>query len=168
MWSRQSFQIVVQDMNVGNRVGASGVLDDQIIDSNIFALLETDSEVRLGQGAEVVADFGVFPRHVDNHRAVGQLPEEFMLVRLQHTHEAEILGRDFTVEVALKDGVRHLVAEDDEAATAGAKQSLHAAFNILMDDLVVLVKDDQYRGNPLEIGHFGCCLLGEKLLESTL
>ena len=65
-----------------------------------------------------------------------------MLVRLQHTHEAEVLGRDFTVEVALQDGVRHLVAEDDETTAAGAKQGLHTAFYILVYALVMLVEDD--------------------------
>ena len=28
LWSRQSLQVVVQDVDIGNRVGASGVFDD--------------------------------------------------------------------------------------------------------------------------------------------
>ena len=129
-------------MDIGDGVGCPGIIDDQVVNPDILALLEADSEVRLGQGAEVVADFGVFPRHVDNHRAVGQLPEVFMLVRLQHTHESEVLGRNLVVEVALQDGVRHLVAEDDETTAAGAKQGLHTAFYILVYALVMLVEDD--------------------------
>ena len=129
-------------MDIGDGVGCPGIIDDQVVNPDILALLEADSEVRLGQGAEVVADFGVFPRHVDDHRAVGQLPEVFMLVRLQHTHESEVLGRNLVVEVALQDGVRHLVAEDDETTAAGAKQGLHTAFYILVYALVMLVEDD--------------------------
>ena len=65
-----------------------------------------------------------------------------MLVGFQHAHEAEILGRDLVVEVALQDGVRHLVAEDDESATAGAEKGFHAALNVFVDAFVVFVEDD--------------------------
>ena len=132
----------MQDVDVGDGVGASGVLDDQVVDADILALLEADSEVRPRQRAELVADFGVLPRHVDDHRAVGQLPEVLMLVGFQHAHKAKVLGRDLVVEVALEDGVRHLVAEDDEPATAGPKQAFGTAFDVLYDALVTLVKDD--------------------------
>ena len=132
----------MQDVDVGDRVGVSGVLDDQVIDGNILALLEANPEVRLRQGAKVVADFGALARHVDNHCAVGQLFKIFVLVGLQHAHEAEVLGRDFVVEVALKYGVRHLVAKDDESATIGAEKGFYAAFNVFVNTLVVLIKDD--------------------------
>ena len=91
-----------------------------------------------------------------------------MLFWFQHAHKAEVLGRNLVIEVALQDGVRHLVAEDDEATTASAEKGFYAAFYIFMDALVVLVKDDQHGVNPLKIGHFGGCLLGEKLLKSML
>ena len=151
-------------MDVGDGVGASGVLDDQVVDADILALLEADSEVRPWQRAKIVTDFGVLPRHVDDHRAVGQLPEVLVLVGLQHAHKAKVLGRDLVVEVALQDGVRHLVAEDDKATAASAKEGLHAAFDILIYAFVVLVEDDQHRVNTLKIWHFGHRLLGEILL----
>ena len=132
----------MQDVDVGDRVGVSWVLDDQIIDGHVFALLEADPEVRLRQGAEVVADFGTLARHVDDHRAVRQLLEVFVFVGLQDAHEAEVFGRDFVVEVALQDGVRHLVAENDEPATVGAEEGLHAALYVFVNALVVLVEDD--------------------------
>ena len=154
-------------MDVGNRIGASRILDDQVVDADILALLETDSEIRFRQRAEVVADLGAFPRHVDNHGAVWQLPEVLMLLGFQHTHEAEVLRRDFVVEVALQDGVRHLVAEDDEAATANAEQGFHTAFDVLVYALVVFIKDDQHRVHALKIGHLGYRLFREKLLEGT-
>ena len=88
-------------MDVGNGVGSTRILDDQVVDGLVFALVEADAEVRLGQGAEVVADFSVFARHVDEYRAERQFLEEFMLVGFQDTHEAEILGCDLGVEVAL-------------------------------------------------------------------
>ena len=153
-------------MDVGDRVGISGVLDDQVINSHIFALLEANPEIRLRQGAEVVADFGALARHIDDHRAVRQFLKVFVLVGFQHAHEAEVLGCDFVVEVALQDGVRHLVAEDDEPATAGAEEGLHTAFYAFVDALVVLVEDDQNGVHPLKIGHLGHCLLGEKLFKS--
>ena len=165
---RQRLQIVVQDVDVGDRVGVSGVLDDQVIDGHVLALLEADPEIRLRQGAEVVADFGALARHVDDHCAVRQLLKIFVLVGLQHTHEAEILGRDLVVEVALQDSVRHLVAEDDEPAAAGTEKGFHAALYVFVYALVVFVEDDQNRVNPLKIGHFGRRLLGKKLLKSML
>ena len=97
-------------MNVRNRVGGTRILDEQVIDALVLALVETNPEVRLRQGAEVVADFGVFACHVDEYVAERQLPDEFMLIGFQYVHEAEVLGRDFTIKVALQDGVRHLVA----------------------------------------------------------
>ena len=129
-------------MDVRNGVGASWVFNNQVIDADIKALLEADSEIRFWQRAKVVADFGILASHVDDHRAVRQLFDEFMLVGFQHTHEAKILWGDFAVEVALKDGVRHLVAEDDKTATANAKQGFHTAFDVFMYAFVVLVKDD--------------------------
>ena len=92
----------------------------------------------------------------------------FVLVGLQHTHEAEVLRRDLVIEVALQDGVRHLVAEDDEPAAAGTEKGFHAALYVFVYALVVFVEDDQNRVNPLKIGHFGRRLLGKKLLKSML
>ncbi len=158
----------MQHVNVGDGVGASRVLDHQVIETCVFALLEADPEVRLRQGAEVVADFGVLPRHVDDHGAVGQLLEVFVFVGFQHTHEAEVLGCDLVVEVALQDGVRHLVAEDDKATATGAEEGLYAALYVFMYAFVVLVEDDQHRINSLKIRHFSCRLLGEKLLQGTV
>ena len=158
----------MQHVNVGDGVGASRVLDYQVIEPCVFALLEADPEVRLRQGAEVVADFGVLPRHVDDHGAVGQLLEVFVLVGFQYAHEAEVLGRDLVVEVALQDGVRHLVAEDDKATATGAEKGLHAALYVFMYAFVVLVEDNQHRTNSLKIRHFSCRLLGEKLLQGTV
>ena len=157
----------MQHVDVGNGVSASRVFDDQIVNADVLALLETDSEIRFRQGAEVVADFGVLSRHVDDHRAIRKLPEVFVLVGLQHTHETEVLRRDFVVEVALQDGVRHLVAEDDEAATANAEQGFHTAFDVLVYALVVFIKDDQHRVHALKIGHLSYRLFREKLLEGT-
>ena len=87
----------MQHVDVGDGVGASGILDYQVIESCILALLKADSEIRLRQGAEVVADLGVLSGHVDDHGTVRQFPEVFVLVRFQHTHEAEVLWRDFIV-----------------------------------------------------------------------
>ena len=120
----------------------------------MLALVETDPEVRLGQGAEVVADVGVLSRHVDNHVAEGQLFDVFVFVGFQHAHEAEILGRDLVEKVALQDSVRHLVAEDDESATVGAEQTFRAAFDVLDDAFVVFVKNDKDGVNSLKIRHF--------------
>ena len=60
----------MQDVDVGNRVGVSGIFDDQIIKPGVFTLLEADPEVRLRQSAEIVADFGTLASHVDDHRTV--------------------------------------------------------------------------------------------------
>ena len=155
-------------MNVRNRVGGTRILDEQVIDALVFALVETDPEVRLRQSAKVVADFGVFACHVDEYVAERQLPYELMLVGFQHVHEAEVLGRDFAIEVALQDGVRHLVAKDDEPASAHAEQTFHAAFDILVDALVVLVKNDENGVNSLKIRHFCSRFLAEKLLQSLV
>lgn len=157
----------MQHVDIGNGVSASRVFDDQIVNADVLALLETDSEIRFRQGAEVVADFGVLSRHVDDHCAVRKLPEILVFVGLQYTHETEVLRRDLVVEVALQDGVRHLVAEDDKAASANAKQGFHTAFDVLVYALVVFVEDDQHRVDPLKIGHLGYRLLREKLLEGT-
>ena len=135
----QGLQVVVEDVDVGNRVGGARILDNQVVDGLVLALVETDAEVCLRQGAEVVADFGVLARHIDKYRAERQLLEELVLVGFQDAHEAEVLGRDFGVEVALEDGVRHLVAEKDKATSVGAKQALNAAFNILDDTFVAFV-----------------------------
>ena len=155
-------------MNVRNRVGGTRILDEQVIDALVLALVETDSEVRLRQGAEIVADFGVFACHVDEYVAERQLSYELMLVGFQHVHEAEILGRDFTIEVALQDGVRHLVAKDDKPATAYTEKAFYVAFDILMDALVVLVKDDENGAKSLKVRHFCRLFLVEKLLQSLV
>lgn len=155
-------------MNVRNRVGGTRILDEQVIDALVLALVETNPEVRLRQGAEVVADFGVFACHVDEYVAERQLSDELMLIGFQHVHEAEILGRDFTIEVALQDGVRHLVAKDDEPASTNTEKAFYAAFDILMDALVVLVKDDENGAKPLKIRHFCRRFLVEKLLQSLV
>ena len=155
-------------MDVGDGVGASRVLDHQVIETRVFALLEAYPEIRLRQGAEVVADFGVFACHVDEYVAERQLSDELMLIGFQHIHEAEILGRDFTIEVALQDGVRHLVAKDDEPASTNTEKAFYAAFDILMDALVVLVKNDENGAKPLKVRHFCRRLLVEKLLQSLV
>ena len=148
-WSCQSFQVIVQDMDVRNGVGGSRILDDQIIDGLVLALVETDSKVRLRQGAEIVTDIGILARHIDEYRAERQLFDEFMLVRFQHTHKAEVFRGDLGIEVALQDGVRHLVAKDDEATTAGTKQTLCTALNFLDDAFVAFVKNNQNRVKSL-------------------
>jgi len=154
-------------MNVRNRVGGARILDEQVVDLWVLALMETDSEVRLGQGAEVVADFGVFRCHVDEHCAERQFFDELMLVWLQHAHEAEVLGRNLCVEVALQDGVRHLVAEDDDPTAAGAKQAFRAALDVLDDAFVAFVKNDQDGVKTLKIRHLRHRFLGEELLQSA-
>ena len=155
----------MKHMDVGDGVGGAWILDDQVIDALALALVETDSEIRFRQGAEVVADFGILARHVDEYRAERQLFEELVLVRLQHTHEAEVLGRDFGVEVALQDGVRHLVAQDDEAAPVGTKEAFYTALDVLDDALVAFVQDNQNGVNSLQIRHFCCRFFSEKLLQ---
>ena len=142
LWSSQGFQIIMQDMDVRNGIGGARIIDDQVVDGLVFALVETDSEIRLRQGAEIVADVSVFAGHIDEYRTERQLSDELMLVGFQHAHEAEVLGGDFGVEVALQDGVRHLVAEDDEPATANTKQSFYAAFDVLDDAFVAFVEND--------------------------
>ena len=132
----------MQYMDVGNRVGGSRILDDQIIDLLVLALVETNPEVCLGQGAEVIADIGVFARHIDEYRAEWQFFDEFMLVGFQYTHETEVFGSDFCVKVTLQDGVRHLVAKYDESATAGTKQTFRTALNVLDDAFVAFVQND--------------------------
>lgn len=104
-WPRQSLQVIMQYMDVRNGVGGSWILDDQVIDLLVLALVETDSEVCFGQGAEVVADIGVFARHIDEYRAEWQLFDEFVFVGFQHTHETEVFGRNLGIEVALQDSV---------------------------------------------------------------
>jgi len=158
----------VQDVDVRNRVGGTRVLDDQVVDLLVLALVETNSEVRLGQGAEVVADFGVLACHVDEHRAERQLLDELVLVGFQDAHETEVLGRDFRVEVALQDGVRHLVAKDEKTASVDAKQTLGTTLDVFDNALVAFVEDNQYGVNPLEIRHFCCWFLREELLQSAI
>jgi len=155
-------------MNVRNRVGGTRILDKQVIDFLVLALVETNPEVRFGQGAKVVANFGVFARHVDEYVAERPLFDVLVLFRFQHAHETEVLGRDFGVEVALQDGVRHLVAKDDEPAAACTEQAFYATFNILVDTLIVLVKDDEDGVKSLKIRHFCRCFLVEKLLQSLV
>ena len=132
----------MQHMNVGNRVSGSRILDDQVVDGLVLALVETDAEVRFRQGAEIITDFGVLACHIDENRAEWQLLEELMLVGFQDAHETEVLGRDLGVEIALQDSVRHLVAKDDESASVGTKQTLHTALDVLDDALVAFVQDD--------------------------
>ena len=108
----------MQHMDVRNWVSGTGILDKQVVDFLVLALMEANPEVRLGQGAKVVADFGVFARHVDEYVAERPLFDVLVFFRFQHAHKTEVLGRDFGVEVALQDGVRHLVAKDDEPAAA--------------------------------------------------
>ena len=134
----------MQDVNVRDGVGGSWVLDDQVVDFDKLTLLETDAEIGLGQCANVVADVGVLRRHVDDHVAEGPLLDVFVFFGFQHAHEAEVLGRNLGVEVALEDGVRHLVAKDDESAAACAEQGLRAAFNIFDNALVTFVDDDEH------------------------
>lgn len=154
-------------MDVGNRVGGTRIFDNQIVDALILALVETNPEVRFREGAKIVADFGVLARHIDEHRAERQLFDELMLVGFQHAHEAEVLGRDFRVEVALQNGVRHLVAKDDESTAAGTEQALRTALDVLDDALVAFVQNNQNRVNSLEIRHFYQWFLGEELRQSA-
>ena len=73
-------------MNIRNRVSGTRILDEQVIDLLVLALMETNPEVRLGQGAKVVADFGVFARHVDEYVAERPLFDVLVLFRFQHAH----------------------------------------------------------------------------------
>ena len=108
-------------MDVRNGVGGSRILDDQIIDGLVLTLVETNSEVCLGQGAEIVADIRILARHIDEYCTERQLFDEFVLVGFQYTHKAEVFWSDFSVKVTLQDGVRHLIAKNDESTTAGTK-----------------------------------------------
>ena len=155
----------MQDMDVRNRVGGSRVFDDQVVDGLVFALMETDSEIRLRQGTEIVADVSVFACHIDEYRAERQLSDELVLVGFQHAHEAEVFRGNFGVEVALQDGVRHLVAKDDEAATANTKQAFYAAFDVLDDAFVAFVENDKNGVNSLKVRHLCHGLVSEKLLQ---
>ena len=154
-------------MDVRDGVGGSWVFYNHVVDLLVLAFVETNPEIRLGQGAKVVANLGIFCRHIDEQSAERQLLDKLMLVGFQYAHETEVLGRDFGVKVALEDGVRHLVAEDDETATADAKQTLRAALDVLDDALVTFVKDNQHGVKSLEIRHFSHWFLGEELLQST-
>ena len=107
----------MENMNVRNGIGGARIIDDQVVDVLVLALMEADSEVRFRKGAKVIADFGVLRRHVDKNTTEWQLPDELVLVGFQYIHEAKVLGRNLCVEVALQDGVRHLVAEDDDSTT---------------------------------------------------
>lgn len=111
----------MQHVNVRHRVGAFVVFDDEVVDFQVFAAEETDAEIGLRQCADVVAHVGVFARHVDDDVAKWELADFLVFLWFQHAHETEVFGRDFRVEVALQNGVRHLVAKDDEAATGCAK-----------------------------------------------
>ncbi len=154
-------------MDVRNGVGGSRVFNHKIVDFHVFAFLEADAEVGLGQDAEVVADVGVFARHVDDHVAEGPFFDVLVLFGFQHAHEAEVLGRDFSVEVALENGVRHLVAEDDEPAATRVEQSLRTALNALDDAFVTFVEDDEHRVNLLGIRQFHHHFLFRELVEGT-
>ena len=165
IWPRQSLQVIMQHMDVGNGVGGSRILDDQIIDGLVLALVETNSEVCLGQGAEVVADIRVLARHIDEYCAERQLFDEFVLVRFQHTHETEVFGRNLGIEVALQDSVRHLVAKYDKSASAGTKQTFRTALNVLDDAFVAFVQDNQNRAKSLKIRHFYHRFFSEELLQ---
>lgn len=158
----------MQDMDVRNRVGGTRVLDEQVIDLLVLALMETDPEIRLRQSAKVVADFCILCRHVDEYGTERQFPDELVLVRFQHTHETEVFGRDLGVKVALQDGVRHLVAEDNEPAAAGTEQTFCTAFDVLDDTFVTFVKDNQDGVKSLQIRHFCHWFIGEELLQGAL
>lgn len=154
-------------MDVRNGVGGSWIFNHKVVDFYKFALLEADAEVSLGQGAEVVADVGVLARHVDDHVAEGPFFDIFVFFGFQHAHEAEVLGGDFSVEVALEYGVRHLVAEDDKPATTCVEQGFRTALNALDDAFVAFVKDDEHRVNLLGIRQFHYHFLFRELLEGS-
>lgn len=155
-------------MDVRNGVGGPRVFYEQVVDFRVVALLETNPEIRFRQGADVVADVRVLDGHVHNHVARWQFAKILVFFRLQHAHEAEILGRDFGVHIALQDVVRHLVAQNHEPAAQGAEQGLGAALDVLDDAFVVFVKNNQYRINSLIIRKFCCSFLGEKLLQGMI
>jgi len=70
----------VKDVNVRNRVGGARVLYDQVIDLLMFALMEANPEIRLRQGAKIVADVGVFCGHIDENAAIWQLLDELVMM----------------------------------------------------------------------------------------
>ena len=84
-------------MNVRNGVGGSRIFDDQVVNRLVFALVETNSEIRFRQSAEVVADIRIFACHIDEYGTERQLSDELMLIGFQHTHEAEVLRGDFGI-----------------------------------------------------------------------
>ena len=141
-------------MDVRNRVGGSRVLNNQVVDRLVLALMETNSEIRLRQRAKIVADVSVFACHIDEYRTEWQFSDELMLIGFQHAHEAEVFWGDFGIEVALQDGVRHLIAKNDEPATIDAKQPLHAALDVLDDAFVAFIENDENRANSLKVRHF--------------
>ena len=136
-------------MDVRNRVGGTWVFDEQVVDFLVLALMETDSEIRLRKGAKIVADFCILCRHVDENGAERQLSDELVLVGFQYVHEAKVLGCNLGVKVTLQDGVRHLVAEDDEAAPTGTKQTFGTTFDVLDDAFIAFIKNNQNRVKPL-------------------
>ena len=138
-------------MNVRNRVGGTRIFDEQVVDFLVFAVHETDSEISLRQSANVVADVGILAGHVDNHIAERPLFNVLVLFRFQHAHKTEVLGRDFGVEVALQDGVRHLVTKDDEPAATCPKQTFGTAFDIFDNAFVTFIENDENRVNPLSV-----------------
>ena len=111
--------------------------------------METDSEIRLRKGTKVVADISVLGCHIDKNGTERQLFDELVLVWFQYVHKAEVLRRDLRVEVALQNGVRHLIAENDEAATTGTKQAFCTAFDVLDNAFVTFVKNNQYGSQSL-------------------
>ena len=154
----------MQDMNIRNGVGGSRILDDQVVDGLVLALVETDSKVGLWQGAEVVADIGILACHIDKYRAERQLFDELVLVGFQYAHETEVFRGDLGIEVALQDGVRHLIAKNDESATAGTKQTFSAALNVFDDAFIAFVQNNQNRAKTLKVRHFYHRFFIEKLL----
>ena len=155
-------------MDIRNGVGGSRVFDNQVIDGLVLALVETDSEVRLGQGAEIVADIRILARHIDEYRTERQLFDEFVLVGFQYTHKAEVFWSDFSVKVTLQDGVRHLVAKNDEATTAGTEQTLCTALYVLDNAFVAFVQDNQNGAKSLKVRHFYHRFFSEELLQSLV
>lgn len=141
-------------MDVGNRVCGTRILNDQVVDFQVFALVETNSEVRLGQSADVVADITVFSRHVDNHVARRQLADVFVLLRLQNVHETEVLRCNLIKHIALQNVVGHLVAQNQEPAAIGAEKAFYATLDILDNALVAFVEYNQCRINSLNIRKF--------------
>ena len=163
--SRQGPQVVVQHMDVRHRVGGAWVVDDEVVDFHVFALLKADAEIGFGQGTDIIANVGVLASHVDNHVTEWPFLDVLVLVGFQDAHEAEVLGRDLGVEVALKDGIRHLVTENDKTAAARTKQGFRTALNIFDDALITLVDDDEHRVNLLDVRQFDPHFLFRELVE---